>query len=296
MLEKTTGPFDMFIPSAGWARLPRATLAATVLVSACVLPDYRVELSNLPSSTTSLEVMVFPNTMTTLASPKVVDPLPVASVPSTGKLSFTLDLVDDLDKAPMVVSVAARDSSGCIVAVGSVSSAAPAGLQVRAVPVDLVTFKPPVTTDRCRPKANEATLLSVQRLTQGPYQGAEYQLLLYGWNLHGTHAPVVKSSAPIVYGGPLSNAPANLMCDPGPCMGIPTLGGTMCKTGCTLDTTATGLGSALITLTFKPINYTLPLVQKQDAVVPYLSTFPLTVQLDPGAMNYKIYPEGQASY
>ena len=51
-----------------------------------------------PSSTTSLEVLVFPNTATTLATPKTLDPLPVTSVPSTGKLTFTLDLVDDLDK------------------------------------------------------------------------------------------------------------------------------------------------------------------------------------------------------
>lgn len=267
------------------------------LIAGCGLPDYRIELSNIPSSTTSLEVLVFPNTATTLATPKTLDPLPVTSVPSTGKLTFTLDLVDDLDKATAVVSVAARDSSNCIVAVGSVNTmgAAPA-LQVRAVALDLFALKPPVTSDRCRPKSGESTLLSVQRRTQGPYQGAEYQLLLYGWNLHGTHSPVVKSSAPVVYGGVFNNAPPALACDSSSCTGIPMAGGVMCKTGCTIDTTPTTLGSALIMLSIKPIEYTLPLVQKKEAVVPYLSTFPFSVQLDANASGNQAYTEGLASY
>lgn len=280
-------------------RTPRlaALLVASGLATACGLPDYRVELSGVPSTATNLEVMIFPNTTTTLATPKTVDPLPLSSVPSTGKLSFTLDLVDDIDKAPAVVSVAARDAAGCIVAVGSASTAAPgAALQVRAVPLDLVAFKPPVTSARCRPGSNEATLLSVQRRTAGPYQGAEYQLLLYGWNLHGTHAPVVKSSAPVVYGGMFGVPPSNLKCDSTTCPGIPGFAGIMCNTDCALETTPSPLGSALITLTFKPVEYTLPLIQKKESVVPYMSTYPFTVQLDADAMNNQRYAEGQASY
>ena len=44
----------------------------------------------------------------------------------------------------------------------------------------------------------------------------------------------------------------------------------MCKTGCTIDTTPTTLGSALIMLSIKPIDYTLPLVQKKESVAPSL--------------------------
>lgn len=297
MLANPTRRMDTLKKSSSRTWSLAALLATPALGAGCGLPDYRVELNNLPSNAASLEVMVFPDTMTTLAMPKTVDPLTLTTVPSTGKLSFTLDLVDDIDKAPAVISVAVLDSSKCIVAVGSVSTAAPGGgLQVRAVPLDLVALKPPVTTERCRPKANEATLLSVQRRTQGPYQGGEYQLLLYGWNLHGTHAPVVKSSAPVVYGGVFPSAPSNLMCDTNSCTGVQTAGGMMCKTGCALDTTPSSLGSALITLTIKPAEYTLPLIQKKEAVVPYLSTFPLTVQLDPGASGNQMYVEGQASY
>ena len=280
----------------GRGGLPLLGLAAG-LIAGCGLPDFRIELSNIPSSTTSLEVLVFPNTATTLSTPKTLEPLPVASVPSTGKLTFTLDLVDDLDKATSVVSVAARDSSNCIVAVGSADSmGSPTGLQVRVVPLELLPLKPPVTSDRCRPKSDEATLLPVQRRTQGAYKSAEYQFLLYGWNLHGTHAPVVKSTAPVLYGGIYNNLPPALACDPSACIGVPTAGGVMCKTGCTLDTTPIVLGSALITLNVKPAEYTLPLIQPKEAVAPYLAAFPCSVQLDPNASGNQAYTEGQASY
>ena len=101
-----------------------------------------------------------------------------------------------------MVSVAARDSSNCIVAVGSVNTmgAAPA-LQVRAVALDLFALKPPVTSDRCRPKSGESTLLSVQRRTQGRTKAPSISSCSTAGTCMATHAPVVKSSAPVVYGG-----------------------------------------------------------------------------------------------
>ncbi len=278
------------------SRLLPLALAA---LSACGLPDYRVEVSQVPRGTVTLEALVFPEPMGSASSPtapKTVDPFPVTTIPSTNRLSFTLDFVDDLDKKPTVVSVAARDASGCIIGVGSARAEPPdSSLKVTPVLLDLVELEPPVTSDRCRPKAGEATLLSVMRRNIGAYMGTEYQLQLYGWNLHGMHAPVVTSSAPVLFGGMFAPLPSSPMCSTGTCS-MPFAGSMNCASNCQLAADAVPLGSALITLTLRPASYTLPLVPRQEAVIPFLAAFPLTVKLDPNASGNQAYTEGQMSY
>lgn len=154
---------------------------------ACEVPQYRIDVLDIPEGTVNLEVAAY-------AQNEIAADHPTFAV--TGpRDSYTFGL--DLPAVPegqANISVAARRADGCLLAVGTLAALLPES-DGSLIPLPLSAPQSAVETDVCT--AAPPVILAVTRHQDGPLQSISYSLLIAGWGFQPTATVTIASTASV---------------------------------------------------------------------------------------------------
>lgn len=247
--------------------LPVAALLALSL-AACGVPDHRISVNGIPAKTAQLQVAAYVDGALTADTPTF------AVTGPRDRFTFGLNL-PATSGAPPTISVAARDASGCLLAVGTQTELPPASSDTDGQ-LDLSVPEPAVGADACT--AAPPVLLAAIRRQAGPLSALRYSLLLQGWGLAPATRVSIKSTALVQCAtGSLCNTACPTACTGG-MGGMGGPGSGTCLTGCALtlaDSDIIHVGPALIEVNFDPARNILQSLAAQGSGAPLMQPIDL---------------------
>lgn len=211
----------------------------------CSVPEYRIMVTSIPKDTAQLQVAAYVGGAIAADSPKFAVTGPLDS------FTFGLDL-GGVPEGQATISVAARRSDGCLLAVGTRTEVPPSSTGADAV-LPLVEPEPAVAAEVC--KAASPVTLAVIRSQQGPLQSIHYSLLLQGWGFQPTATVAIRSTASVQCAtGSACNAACTASCT-GTGIGMGGPGSGVCLTDCAVVAEPSDIvhsGPALIQVNLEP--------------------------------------------
>jgi hypothetical protein len=244
-----------------------AVTSLTALIAGCsaFVPEYRVEVLDVPTGTVRLQVATYVNGALTSDSPTVDVQGP------RDRFMFAINLTGMLQGADAVISVAAVNASSCLLAVGTSGSvhASDSGTDVSLA---LVKPNPELAAGECRTPS--LTILALIRTLQGPLKDLDnhFSLQVQGWGFQPTADVTVRSAYPVNCSG---DAACIARCP------NTTPGGL--RTSCALTADVVHAGPALLELRFDAKKNQLRTVDSVYGFIQLVDRTPLTVTVtNPG--------------
>lgn len=178
------------------SRLCLGLLGLMTTLGGCGLPEYRLNINQLPPGTASIEGGVYLTDEQGQNGSLLSSHFSLAVTGGKDSVQVAVNLTDKLDQHKWAnFGVIARDARNCIIGTGSVvhaeSQATVADIDIRMEP-RLTTVTAGMT---CPQKATD--IISVERHEQGLYGATTFQLELKGWLLSPGDTITIRSQAEV---------------------------------------------------------------------------------------------------
>lgn len=178
------------------SRLCLGTLGLMTALCGCGLPEYRLNINQLPPGTASIEGGIYLTDELGKNGNLLSSHFSLAITGSKDSVQVAVNLTDKLDQHKWAnFGVVARDARNCIIGTGNVVRAEAqvtvADIEVRMEP----RLTKPNANPNCAQKATE--IISVERHEQGLYSATTFQLALKGWLLAPGDTVTIRSQASI---------------------------------------------------------------------------------------------------